>query len=95
MPGDTRPKTSASGVDSESVTVPDIWKALEDLRKELAAQRKPDGRWMDLKQAAEYASLSSKSVRRIVQSGALRAHRPVAQKIIIDKRDLDDYLKQS
>jgi len=49
-------------------------------------------RWFSLKLAAEYTSLSEKSLRQLVNSGKLTARRPVRGKILIDRVELDSLI---
>jgi excisionase family DNA binding protein len=46
-------------------------------------------RWMTLRTSASYFDLSEATVRRLIASGRLRAHRPIRGRILIDRLDLD------
>jgi hypothetical protein len=49
-------------------------------------------RWLSLADAARYAAMSEPSFRRLVAAGRVTAHRPLAGKIVIDKRQLDNLI---
>ena len=48
----------------------------------------PDRRWLTVASAAKHSDLSDKSIRRMINSGRLTAHKPNGR-ILIDKRQLD------
>jgi hypothetical protein len=54
-------------------------------------------RWGTIPMAADHASLSVKSIRRMIEMGSLTGHRPTGGKgrIIIDLRELDAVLASS
>lgn len=52
-------------------------------------------RFLSVKGAAEYSSLSEDSIRQMVNEGKLTAHRPRAGKVLIDRRQLDRVILSS
>jgi len=46
-------------------------------------------RFLSIKQAGEYSSLSDDSLRRLIERGDLTACRPVKGKILLDRQELD------
>jgi excisionase family DNA binding protein len=65
---------------------------LERIEVLLSAQTR---RWLSIDEAADYAGLSSKTVRRMIRAGQLSAHRPARGKILIDREELDAVIRQS
>ena len=55
----------------------------------LRQQAEPWPRWMSIRKAAEYTSLSDVSVRRLLSAGKLTAHRPCKGKVLVDRHQLD------
>lgn len=49
--------------------------------------------WMAVATAARYTDLSEASIRRLISSGVLRAHRVLRGKISIERRELDDVIR--
>lgn len=70
---------------------------LEQVRDLLRSQANkiafPDKSFLTVKHAAEYSDLSPESIRRLVQSGKLTALRPVKGRIVIDRKELDTYIR--
>lgn len=64
---------------------------LRDLGDRLALGTVPP-RWLSIKAAAEYSSLSPDSIRQLLSSGKLAAHRPVRGRIVVDRLELDSYV---
>ena len=52
-------------------------------------------RWLSVDLASEYTTLSAASIRRLLQSGKLTAHRAVRGKISIDREQLDQLITTS
>lgn len=46
-------------------------------------------RWLSVKAAASYASLSEDSIRRMLEEGQLTPYRPRRGTVLIDRRQLD------
>lgn len=49
-------------------------------------------RWLSVKAAAEYSSLSPDSIRQLLSGGKLTAHRPVRGRIVVDRVELDSVI---
>ena len=49
--------------------------------------------FLSIKHAAEYSDLSEETVRRLCKSGKLTELRPVRGKILIDRKQLDAYIR--
>jgi excisionase family DNA binding protein len=60
-----------------------------NLAKLLAIADRPKQRFFSIDHAAGYAGLSTKTIRRLLSSGKLRALRPVKGRILIDRDELD------
>lgn len=58
---------------------------IETLGNHAAGER----RWFGVEQAAEHMAISEESVRRLVSSGRLTAYRPVAGRLVLDRRQCD------
>jgi excisionase family DNA binding protein len=71
----------ASGEDMSSTTVIDT----------IPIER----RWLTVQAASDHASLSTDSIRRLISSGKLAAHRPTRGRILIDRRQLDTLIEAS
>lgn len=65
---------------------------LRQLRELAAELKKPERRFLSIATAAAYADVSKESVRRLVNSGKLKAFRPVRGKVLIDRRELEAYV---
>jgi excisionase family DNA binding protein len=52
-------------------------------------------RWLSLDAAAEYASLSRRSLERLLEEGRLRSYRPRGRRRLIDRAELDQFLAGS
>jgi excisionase family DNA binding protein len=51
-------------------------------------------RWLTIDEAAEYARLSSRTIRQWIHDGNLRAFIPRGSRVVrIDQRDLEDALR--
>lgn len=74
----------STGIDN--VTLADLAVRLDLLAEAIAA---PPKRWLGVAGSAEYSDLSVESIRRLVASGRLTAHRPLKGKILIDRLELD------
>jgi hypothetical protein len=48
-----------------------------------------NARWLPLDRARDYGGLSVPSLRRLIASGKLTAHRPVKGRVLIDRFELD------
>ena len=55
----------------------------------------PAPRWLSVDGGAKYCSLSPKSIRNLLASGKLHAHRPVRGRIVIDRIELDTMIAGS
>ncbi len=53
------------------------------------------GRWLTIESAARYSDLSPESLRRLIAAGKLTAHRPRKGRILIDRRQLDQYIEST
>ncbi len=62
---------------------------LQKLDELAAGKAVPAPRFFSVADAAGYTSLSSDSIRRLLESGRLTALRPVKGKILIDRRELE------
>ena len=49
--------------------------------------------FLSIKHSAEYSDLSEESIRRLCKSGKLTERRPVRGKILIDRKELDAYIR--
>ena len=49
--------------------------------------------WMGIATAARYSDLSEASIRRLISSGKITAHRILRGKISIERRELDDVIR--
>ena len=49
--------------------------------------------FLTLKKAAEYSDLSVESLRRLCESGKLTALRPVKGRIVVDRLELEAYIR--
>lgn len=52
-------------------------------------------RWFGIAEATAYTRLSDSSIRRLLATGKLTAHRPVRGKILLDRFELDSYIAGS
>jgi len=52
----------------------------------------PPQRFMTLRTASGYSDLSVDSLRRLVESGKLTAHRPVRGRVLLDRMELDQVI---
>lgn len=73
-------------ISADNVTLSDLAARLDLLAESIAA---PPKRWFGVAGSGEYCSLSEESIRRLLSSGKLTAHRPVKGKILIDRVELD------
>lgn len=65
------------------------------VRDELAKGARLAPRWLSVDDAAEYSGLGAKSIRRLLASGSLTAHRPIRGRVVIDREQLDNYIRTS
>lgn len=73
----------------DNVTLADLAARIADLAEQIAA---PPKRWFGVANGAAYCDLSEESIRRLLSSGKLTAHRPVKGKILIDRNELDSLI---
>jgi len=70
---------------------------LEQVRDLLQSQANKVGfankSFLTVQHAAEYSDLSPESIRRLVQAGKLTALRPVKGRIVIERKELDAYIR--
>jgi excisionase family DNA binding protein len=52
-------------------------------------------RWADVREAAEYARSSEKTIRRLLRDGRLPSYRLTSDRILIDLDDIDALLDRS
>jgi excisionase family DNA binding protein len=53
-------------------------------------------RYLDYRGAARYSDLSETTLRRLIESGKLRAYRPTGErKVLIDRTELDELIQAS
>jgi excisionase family DNA binding protein len=64
-----------------------------DLLNDRLASASP--RWLTIQAAADYSGLSVESVRRLLSSRRLTAHRPVKGRILLDRSELDALIQAS
>jgi len=57
--------------------------------------KRVEKRWLAVEDAAKYSSLSVESIRRMLSSGRLTAHRPVRGRVIVDRSELDAVIRSS
>jgi excisionase family DNA binding protein len=72
--------------------------ALAEAVAGLVAERLADlaqRRYLSVAHAAMYCDLSEDSVRSLLSSGKLTAYRPVAGRVLIDRRELEALLQSS
>jgi len=86
------PKPSAGGA-----AAADMDALAEAVAKKVAAQLDALAarRYLSVAEAAAYSSLSPDSIRSLLSSGKLTALRPVAGRVVIDKRELDSLIGSS
>ncbi|MBI3463304.1 MAG: hypothetical protein HY000_09630 [Planctomycetes bacterium] len=68
---------------------------LERMLAQLLERGNPLPRFLTLQAAADFCSLSAKSVRRLLESGALSALRPRAGRVLIDRTELEGLILAS
>lgn len=72
---------------------------LQEIREEMRvvseSSKRLSKRYLTVENAAAYSDLSTKSIRRMIQSGKLTAFRPVRGRILIDKQELDAVIRNS
>jgi hypothetical protein len=70
---------------------------VEQLAGKIAVQlaERPVPRYLSVKQAAEYSSLSEDSIRGMIAGGKLKPLRPVPGRIVIDRLQLDAAIQSS
>jgi excisionase family DNA binding protein len=77
-------------------TVGERLDALEGLvRQVLDRLASSDPRYLTVDGAAAYASMSAKSVRRMLAAGQIKGYRPRPGKVLIDRRELDAQILSS
>lgn len=52
-------------------------------------------RFLTIQNAARYTDLSKESIRRLVAKGKLTAHRPVRGRVLIDRHELEAFIRSS
>lgn len=52
-------------------------------------------RWLSIKTAAKYTEHSTNSIRHLLLTGKLTAHRLTRGKILVDKEELDNVIRTS
>ena len=52
-------------------------------------------RYLSISRAAAFCSLSVSTIRNLLQRGKLRALRPVAGRVVIDRTELEKFVNQS
>jgi excisionase family DNA binding protein len=73
--------------DSTSTDVAELAAAVRDLIDRI--DRGQWGRWLSVEGAAEYCSLSDKSIRNLVADGTLNPSRTVRGRLLVDRQELD------
>lgn len=68
---------------------------LDELRALRDASQAASRRWLSVEAASQYAGISPESVRSMLSSGKITAHRPVLGRITIDRLELDAVIKSS
>lgn len=66
---------------------------LEELTSLLKQGRLADKGFLTIKNAAKYSDLSEETVRRLLSSGKLTALRPVKGRILVDRLELEAYIR--
>ena len=51
--------------------------------------------WLSIASAARYADLSEASIRRLISSGKITAHRVLRGKVSIERRQLDGLIREA
>lgn len=74
----------------EPDAIADLTDAIRELASRVDSQSWP--RWLSVQLAANYTSLSPKSIRNLVVSGRLTPSRAVRGKVLIDRLQLDAVL---
>ena len=64
-------------------------KELEDMRRILLKSWRP---WMPLKEAAEYAGVSPKTLRKLLDEEGI-IYKVIGGKIVVNRQSLDEYLE--
>lgn len=80
---------------SERDDVYAILNRIESQLASLATSSKVQPEWMSPADAAIYSGLSIDSIRRLIYAGKVSGRRPVAGRLVINRRELDDYVRSS
>ena len=73
-------------------TLENITAKLDELLRQQADQRP---RFLSVDRAADYCSISAKSIRYLISAGKLKPLRPVKGRVVIDRAALDSYVLSS
>ena len=65
------------------------------LGKLLDRSQAPPQRFLRVSQAAEYAGVAVKTIRRLLATGRLHTYRPVRGRVVIDRQELDQLILTS
>jgi len=51
--------------------------------------------WLSVNRAARYSGLGVRTIRRLLSSGRLTAHRPCRGRVLVDRQQLDNLIASS
>ena len=54
---------------------------------------RPDNRWLDVKAAADYTSLTQEAIRTAAKRGRLRSHKGDSGRLVFRLEDLDAFME--
>lgn len=67
----------------------------EKIQSLIVSADRPLKRYLTVANAAVYCDLSEESIRRLVSTRKLTAHRPVRGRVLIDRHELDSLIRCS
>ena len=72
---------------------PAICERLQAIEEKLDTLGTAAPRWLTISKASDYTSLSEETIRRLLSSGKITAHRVVKGRILIDRQELDNVIQ--
>jgi excisionase family DNA binding protein len=81
---------SANRIDE---TCPKLDAILAEVRRLHETGRSPWSPWLKMDAAAQYSSLSTKTLGRFIKSGKLKAYRPTAGSILLKRDEIDAMIR--
>lgn len=76
-----------------AISVDEVAERLEQRLSKLITSPYPE--WMTVSSFAKYADISEESVRKLINTGCLTAHRPLKGRILINRREGDNLIRSS